>query len=517
MKKYLNRRNFLKSTGIGITTLSITNNIHASAKHLEDVTKDSTFFSNPDNQKPVDLKLNVKPIYSGRIHLAAYGGPCRWDAMEQMTPEVETRNFSQRSKRFFETARDRISEDSYLMQPESVVLHRSWKEYEKGDIIKTENWEKIEADVSGVDLFLTSYRVHGLEKYNKPIAWVGNGSWNLDWSAFLRNVGVEGYAPYDWDELNELISLLRVRKAIQKTKVLVVSDRPESPPICLLASIKEKDLKEKFGVDYQNVSYKEFFNEMDRITLSKTEQEKAKDMTDRLIENSKNAFIRKENILNDINFYLTAKSVMNKYNCNAFIIRCFELCGSHIAADRKITPCLANILLRDEGYPSACEGDLNALFTTMIAMYVSRKPVYMGNTIYDAEEKRLRITHDAATLKMKGLGLPDLPYEIQPFTHETAGAFGTTIRYDFSLDKGQAVTVLRANPVRRKMMLAKGEIIEGTGFRETGCSLGVNIGIPDVKEFYHKGADIGSHLVVVYGDYTKEIRKLGEIMNYEVL
>jgi len=385
------------------------------------------------------------------------------------------------------------------------------------DIIKPENWEKIEADVSDVDLFLTSYRIHGLEKYNKPIAWVGNGSWNLDWSAFLRNVGVEGYAPYDWDELNELISLLRIRKAIQKTKVLVVSDRPGKPPICLLASIKENDLKEKFGVDYQNVSYKEFFDEMDRITLSETGQRKAKDMTDRLIENSKNTFIRKENIQNDINFYLTAKSVMNKYNCNAFIIRCFELCGSHIAADRKITPCLANILLRDEGYPSACEGDLNALFTTMIAMYVSRKPVYMGNTIYDAEANILRITHDAATLKMKGLEQPDLPYEIQPFTHETAGAFGTTVRYDFSLDKGQAVTVLRANPVRRLMMLAKGEIIEGTGFRETGCSLGVNIEIPDVKEFYHKGADIGSHLVVVYGDYTKEIRKLGEIMNYEVV
>ena len=517
MKKYLNRRNFLKKTGIGITTLSITNDLTASTKHLDDVSKHAAFVRSPDNQKPVDLKLNVKPIFSGRIHAAAYGGPCRWHPMEQMTPEAETRDFDRRSKQFFETARDRISEDANVMPPESVILYRDWKEYEKGDIITRENWEKVEADMADVDLYLTSYRVHGLEKYKKPIAWVGNGSWNLDWSSFLRNVGVEGYAPYDWDELNELISLMRVRKAIQKTKILVVSDRPESPPICLLASIKEEDLKEKYDVDYQIVSYKEFFDEMDRITLSKTEKQMAKDLTDRLVKNSKNVFMKKENILNDINFYLTAKSVMNRYNCNAFIIRCFELCGSHIAADRKITPCLANLLLRDEGYPSACEGDINALFTTMIAMYVSRKPVYMGNTIYDGNENILRITHDAATLKMKGLEQPELPYEIQPFTHETAGAFGTTIRYDFSLDKGQPVTVLRANPVRNKMMLVKGEIIEGTGFRDTGCSLGVNIGIPDVKDFYHKGADIGSHLVVVYGDYTKEISSLGEIMNYEVL
>ncbi len=134
-----------------------------------------------------------------------------------------------------------------------------------------------------------------------------------------------------------------------------------------------------------------------------------------------------------------------------------------------------------------------------------------------ASNNTLRIYHDAAALKMKGLEQPDLPYEIRPFTHKTTGAFGTTIRYDFSLDKGKVVTILRANPVRRKIMLAKGEIIKGIGFRETGCTLGVNIEIPNVKEFYHKGADIGSHLVVVYGDYTKEIRKLGEIMNYEVL
>ena len=138
-------------------------------------------------------------------------------------------------------------------------------------------------------------------------------------------MGIEGYAPYDWDELNELVSLLRVRKAIQKTKVLNVTDRPGKPPVCLLAGINEKELKEKFGVDYQYVSYKEFFDEMDIITQSNPEQEKAK----------------------DIKIYLT-KSIMEKYNCNAFIIECFELCGSRIAADRKITPCLTNILLKEE-------------------------------------------------------------------------------------------------------------------------------------------------------------------------
>lgn len=504
----MKRRDFIKYSCLGITASFIPRGIFALRKNSS---------LNENIIKPIEMKLNVKPVHAGRIHVDAYGGPCRWHPIARITPEAETEYFHESGKRFFKTVRENLSKDANILKPESVVLHRDWREYEKGDIIKQKSWAKIEKDVSDVDLFLISARIHGLEKYKKPVAWVGNRSWNLDWSSFLRNEGIEGYALYDWDELNELVSFMRVRKAVRKTKVLSVTDRPDSPPVCLLAEIKPDDMEQKFGVDYQFASYKEFFNEMDRISQDRTEQEKAEEIVNRLLKNAGEVFMKKKYVLNDVNFYLTAKSMMNRYNCNAFIIRCFELCGSHIAADRKITPCLANILLRDEGLPSACEGDLNALFTAMIMMYLSRKPVYMGNVHYNAENNTLRVYHDAATLKMKGLQEPDLPYEIQPFTHETSGAFGTTIRYDFSLDKGQPVTVTRFDPVRRKAMLTKGKIVGGRGFRDYGCTLGVHIEIPDVKEFYHKGADIGSHLIVVYGDHTDEVKKLGEIMNYEVL
>ena len=66
-------------------------------------------------------------------------------------------------------------------------------------------------------------------------------------------------------------------------------------------------------------------------------------------------------------------------------------------------------------------------------------------------------------------------------------------------------------------MLTKGQIIDDMGFRQTGCSLGVNIKIANAKEFYHQGADIGNHLVVVYGDYVREMKELAKIMNYEIL
>ena len=504
----MKRRDFLKSTTLGTGALFL-------PKH-----SDASFASEKSSPKPIDIKLNIKPVYAGRVHIESYEGPCRWVPRSSPTPEQEKKIVREGSRNFSKRIRDGLSEDANkganILETQLVELKRTWKEYEKGDIIDPEVWEKIDSEVSDIDLFLTSYRVIGLEKYKKPTAWVCRSSPCRDWSAFLRNEGVEGYAPNDLDEMGELIKLLRVRKAIKKTKILCVTDRPGKPAVCVLADIDLQDLKDRYGVDYEYVSYKEFFREMDRISQDMKEQENARNIQNRLVKNAQNVFMNKKYILNDVNFYLTTKSIMNRYNCNAFSMRCFELCGSHIPMDRKITACLTNILLKDEGYPTTCEGDINALLTNMVFMYLTKKPAYLGNTVYFTKENKIDIHHDSASLKMKGLEKAELPYEIQPFTDKTIG-FGTTIRYDFSQDIGQEVTVARFQPVRRKVMLAKGKISGGINFRQHGCVHGLYIDIPNVKELSEIAADIGNHLVMVYGDCTDDMRKLCKMMDFEVM
>ncbi len=503
----MKRRDFLKTTGLATVPLSC-GWLASGATGLAAGVAD-------DGPKPIDVKLRVKPVYARRIHIDAYGGPCRWHPMENMTPEAELANYKKSCGAFFASVKKNLPKNALMLKPESIVLGRSWKEYEKGDMIDQKDWKKLDADVSEVDLFLTSYRVDGIERYGKPVAWVGNASWNADWAAFLRKEGLEGYAPYDWGEFNNLVSLLQARKAFRQTKLLLVTDRKGSPPVCVLSCPSADELKQELGIDYQHVTYKEFFAEMDRLAQSGPEQEKAKEITARVVGNATKVHMREDYINNDVNFYLTVKSLMKKYGCSAFSIRCFELCGSKISADRKICPCLANVLLRDEGYPSACEGDTCALLAAMLMMYVSRKSVYMGNVNYDAKKNELRFIHDAAGLRMKSIAGPDSPYEIQPFTHKSTGSFGATVRYDFSRDIGEVVTIARANT--SKLLLTKGQIIGGHGFRNFGCSLGFKVKVPNALELYHKAADVGSHLAVVYGDYTQELRNLADLMKFELL
>ena len=514
----MERRDFIKSASLGTASFIVPKNISENLSGKDESNSIPLFSTEKIRDKPpIDIKLNIKPLFGARVHDSAYGGPCRWEAMERINPEAEMKQFNSSSSSFFKTVKENIGTYANILEPLPVVLYRDFRLNEKGDIIDEVVWEKINKELPEIDLFVTNYRIQGLEKYKKSTAQVGNFSGDLDWISSLRNNGVEAFAPYDWDEMRQLIKLLQVRKAIQSTKILVVTDRPGKPPVCVLTAADLDALKDMYGIDHQYISYKEFFNEMDAISLNSESRKEAASIQNKLISKSGGVFMDKEKILNDVNFFLTAKSLIKRYNCNAFSMECFELCGSHIASDRKITPCLSNVLLRDEGYGSCCEGDINALFTAITFMYLTKKSVYMGNTTYMAGENKLRITHDAAGLKMKGYENPELPYEIQQFTDKSTGGFGTTLRYDFSRDKGQEVTISRSNPIRRKIMLAKGKITEGIGFRQIGCTLGLFIDVPKVKELYHKGADIGNHLVVVYGDHIQDMRELASIMNYEVL
>lgn len=172
-------------------------------------------------------------------------------------------------------------------------------------------------------------------------------------------------------------------------------------------------------------------------------------------------------------------------------------------------------MLKNEGYPAACEGDLSALLSTMLLMYLSKKSTYMGNpSIGSKEGNILAIQHDAASLRMKGFDKPDLPYEIRHFTQ---GGWGAVLRYDFTKDKGQEVTLVRFNPTATKLLVTRGEIVAGKGFDAGGCGLGLHIKVLNVTELIHKQADFGHHMAMVYGDYTQELKKLADLMKFEVV
>jgi len=458
------------------------------------------------SQKPIDIRVGVKPIATHLVHTGTYEGPCRVGDEKSLSPDIERNRSKERFHKFQEDLKKSLVQEANMLKPVYIEWGKDW-------IVPEREFKKLEADLQDVDLFVMapmplSQRpaIKIAERYKKPLA-----AMHMDIAAYLRSRGLEEYAPLDLDELNHLIQLLQVRKAIKQTKILIVSDE-ELIPVGTVSSIWNlEDLKNRFGVDYKRISFKKFFDAMDIALQSK----KIKEIADKLIENAQKVHMKEDYVRQSVTFYIAAKTLMENYSCNAFTIPCFELCATQIPAKRKFTPCLTHTLLKDEGYPSSCEGDLNVLLTMALLMYISKKSAYMGNSHMESKEGNiLAVTHDVPGLKMKGFNSPDLPYEIKNFTF---GGWGATLRYDFSKDKGEEVTLARFNPTATKLLATKGEIVGGGGFNRIGCNFSVYIKVPDVTDFFHREVDFGNHLAMVYGDYTQELKEMANLIKFKVV
>jgi len=271
-----------------------------------------------------------------------------------------------------------------------------------------------------------------------------------------------------------------------------------------------------FGIGSHFVSYREFANEMDNILKNKEWAKKAEERAEHLIKNAEETHIDKQHVKRSFEFYYAVKNLMQKYDCNAFTVECFEFCASRLADKYMITPCLVHTLLKDEGIASACEGDLNALLAMRLLMSVSNKSSFMGNPIVIAKDQ-LVINHSAPGIKMAGYDKPDLPYHLRHFVES---GWGTKAMIDFSKLEEKTVTLARLNPLGTEIYLAKGEIIGCFGFNKgtlIGCSLAAHIKVPDARECLRKLGDFGSHLSMVYGDYTRDLEDLSDMMELDVV
>ena len=85
-QRTLNRRDFIKTMGLGTAFLATSKYLNAS-----EVTSEEVILKVSDNDnKPINVRLGVKPVFGQRIPLTAHEGPCRhtspvgWDRNTEM-------------------------------------------------------------------------------------------------------------------------------------------------------------------------------------------------------------------------------------------------------------------------------------------------------------------------------------------------------------------------------------------------------------------------------------------------
>jgi L-fucose isomerase-like protein len=352
------------------------------------------------------------------------------------------------------------------------------------------------------------------QRFNKPVIIANTPGWGVAYPASLRSNGYEGYFAQNDEMLKDLLNLIFVRKAIANTKFLMVTPFPKNSSEFTSAIPQDLSiLQDKYGITYQYIDYDTLFKEMDRVENDRKLLKEAEEISYNLLNNAKNSNMTLEDIVNSVQFYQTTCHFLEKHSCNAFTIGCFELCSSLNSSKRRFTPCLCNSLLKDIGYPSACEGDINMLMSMMVQMYISRKATYMGNQDIGLADNTLKIHHSVASLKMNGFTEPETPYDIVSFTN---AGFGVTLRHDFMDNLNREMTIGRFNSSYNKFLVTKGNILDGISGTGCGCEQSVRLQIPDGRQFLDIVQNYGNHLSLVYGDYYQPIKDLGKMMGFEV-
>jgi len=448
----------------------------------------------------MNTKLIVRPIVGCLTHSHFWEGPCRAGYQEDMTVEAE----SAAADQAFEAAKkvlEGATEEIHFLEAVDA-------RYDEKFIVGKDVFAKIEEDMDQVDFFLCmNWRIPKLERYKKPIVILQNGNEGIDFAAYCRNIGVEAYVAMDIRDLNEIAHLLWVKKAVSETRALVLTAGGQ-PTFGIQSLIRDPEvLRQRYGFEVIKLPFREIFKYMDQIT-----DEEAKPIADRIINGSKETKVNTDWFINDVKYYLAAKKMMDIYDCNAFSTACHELCTSEIPQERKFTPCMCHSLMKDEGIPSGCEEDLNALLAMTILQYAAHRPAFMGNPNHETDEL-LRIHHAVPALCMNGYGTKPLEYKLWAFTGQ---GFGGKLQVDFTENEQDHVTLARFNPAGDTICVKVGQVLRSE-YDEVYCSPYYYIQMDDARRYMHHLAGFGHHQVLVFGDYMQELKDLAEIMNFKVL
>ena len=451
-------------------------------------------------KKAMEQKLVVRPIVGCLTHSHFWEGPCRAGYAKDMTPEAE----NAAATAAFEAAKEELKK----VTPEVTLLPAIDARYDETFVVGREIYAQIEEDIDQVDFFLCmNWRIPKLERYRKPVVIMQNGNEGIDFAAYCRSIGLEAFVCMDIQDLNEIAHVLWVRKVVAHTRALVLT-HGSMPTFGLQSVIRDPELiRSRYGMEIVKLPFRDIFKYMDEVT-----DEEASPIAERIWGNALETKVRKEWFINDIKYYLAAKRMMEAYDCNAFSTACHELCTSEIPQNRKFTPCICHSLLKDEGYPSGCEEDLNALLAMTIMQAAAMRPAFMGNPNMETDDL-LRIHHAVPALCMNGYGSKPLQYKLWAFTGQ---GFGGKLQVDFTENEEQYITLGRFNPMADTMRVKRGEVLRSE-FDAVYCSPYYYIKMNDARGFMHQLAGFGHHQVLIFGDYAKMLHQIGQVMGFRVM
>ena len=309
----------------------------------------------------------------------------------------------------------------------------------------------------------------------------------------------------DWSELEQVVKLMRVAPQLRQTRILVVRGPLGTDPAC-----SAEQVKKRLGTELIPISVEQTMQAHKAVDIKAAEAEAKRywlSKARKIVEPSK------DEIVNSARFYLATKELMIKHQAQAVT--------SSNCMGGPAKGCLTYSKLNDLGLVGACEGDMDSTLTMLMFSYAFGVPGFITDPVIDTASNALIHFHCTSATKMDGPNGKRLPFTIRTQSDSEKG-----VSLDVENRIGQMVTCAKFVNLDT-MLISTGKIFKVT-HDELGCRTQFWTKVKDADKMFHDwGADIikgGQHGVmtmlhraVFYGDHTRDIKRLGVLMGFNVV
>ncbi len=226
-----------------------------------------------------------------------------------------------------------------------------------------------------------------------------------------------------------------------------------------------------------------------------------KNFVTRLNSYPRKKIITDNDLLNSGKVYSALKNLSDSYKLQAITVRCFDFLPFGYTA------CMGLSLINEEGVLAGCEGDLHAVFSMMIARFITGKPAWMANpSSINFDDNFITVAHCSAPLDMLK------PDSIELNTHMESGL---SVAVSGELDQSD-VTIFRTGDNFNKMLAISGKIVTSKMGDDNLCRTQAIIKLDDdVSDWLNNS--LGNHQVIVYGNIIEKLKVFCKLTNIEFI
>lgn len=310
------------------------------------------------------------------------------------------------------------------------------------------------------------------DKLREPYYLLTNGANNslaasLEILTYLNSIGkkgeiLHGSPRYIAERIKSLAVVDGAKKRLKGSRLGIVG----KPSDWLIASVPDyAEVADKLGVNLIDVPLDEVNNYVNTITPT-TDADKSESI------------------------YKALKAIAENYRLDGLTLRCFDLLGSI-----KGTGCLALAKLNAEGTIGACEGDVMAMLSMLIADAVNGQSSFQANpSSINAENDTVVFAHCTAPFNM-----------LTSYRYDTHFESGIGIAIKGELKTGQA-TVLRLSKDFKRYFVCEGEILENLDKSDL-CRTQIRMRL-DAPVAELLKTPCGNHHIIMYGRHAQAIKNL---------